>query len=86
MVAYGNTLGCQGNYNYAPEDARKEIEAQYPGWRVAALVPGHHMSGASIFDPFPSGDRVNQVSENQEIDVWSIPSGQVPAGKLPNCS
>ena len=80
MMSQGSTRGCQGNYSYVPEEACKEIEAQYPGWRVVALIPGHHMTGMHIFG------RERGASELQCVDVWSIPPGTNPPGKAPNCS
>ena len=80
MVSNGNTLGIQGNYDYDPVRACQQIEAERSGWRVVALVPGHHMSGTSTFP------RAAKVAGSHDVDVWDIPAGTTPPGKAPNCS
>ena len=83
MMSNGITKCHEGNYDYEPTVACKEIEATNSGWNVVTLIPGNHFAGIHVFNlPSPAG----VTSELQRVDVWDIPSGTTPRGKVPNCS
>ncbi len=66
-------------FSYDAETARHDIEAEHPGWKVVALVPGKHTSGMYTFGSS------KKMSAQQSVDVWSV--GEFYSyGKVPNCS
>ncbi len=69
----------EGTYSYDATTAKHDIEAEHPGWRVVALVPGAHGSGSHVFD------HRQVASEQQSVDVWATPDPYTH-GKPPNCS
>lgn len=71
----------EGTYSSDAEVARHDIESDNPGWTVASLIPGSHLSGGHVFN------RNGVRSEQQQVDIWS--NGEFYGyghGRPPNCS